>query len=73
MQMNLDQYGINQLTLAERLELIGLIWDSIPEPEETALPEWHLREVERRVAAADANPEEGVPLESIRSRLLGES
>jgi putative addiction module component (TIGR02574 family) len=73
MQMNLDQFGINQLTAYERLELIGLIWDSIPESEESALPEWHLRELERRVAAADANPEQGVPLESVRSRLLGES
>ncbi|MEI8375559.1 MAG: addiction module protein [Planctomycetota bacterium] len=73
MQMNLDQFGINLLGPAERLELIGLIWDSIPEPEGVALPEWHLRELERRVAAADANPERGVPLESVRSRLLGES
>jgi putative addiction module component (TIGR02574 family) len=73
MQMNLDQFGINQLNSAERLELIGLIWDSIPEAEEFEPPESHLRELERRVALADANPGQGVPLESVRSRLLGES
>ena len=73
MQMNLDQFGITQLSSVERLELIGLIWDSIPEPEGAALPEWHVRELKRRVAAADANPEQGVPLENVRSRLLGES
>ncbi len=73
MQMSLDQFGISQLTPVERLELISLIWDSIPEVEADALPEWHQREVERRVAAADANPEQGVPLARVRSRLLGES
>jgi putative addiction module component (TIGR02574 family) len=73
MQMNLDQFGINQLSSSERLELIGLIWDSIPDSEEFKPPEWHLRELEQRVAAADANPGQGVPLESVRSRLLGES
>ena len=73
MQMSLDQLGINQLTSVERLELIGLIWDSIPEPAGETPPEWHLRELERRVAAADAHPEQGVPWEEVRSRLLGES
>jgi putative addiction module component (TIGR02574 family) len=73
MEMNLDQFGINQLSPVERLELIGLIWDSIPEPDGATLPEWHLRELERRVAAADADPAQGVTLESVRSRLLGES
>ena len=73
MQMNLDQFGITRLNPVERLELIGLIWDSIPGPEGTALPGWHLRELERRVATADANPDQGVPLESVRSRLLGKS
>ena len=72
MQMNLEQFGIHNLSAGERLELIGLIWDSIPEPQDTQPPEWHLRELEHRIAAADANPEQGVPWESVRSRLLGE-
>lgn len=44
MTITLQQFGIDQLTPAERLELIGLIWDSL---EETAvpIPEWHIREL----------------------------
>ena len=73
MQMNLEQFGIDRLGSAERLELIGLIWDSIPEPSDSQPPQWHLRELDRRIAAADENPEQGVPWEAVRSRLLGES
>ncbi len=73
MQMTLEQFGIQHLSPSERMELIGLIWDSIPERSATLPPEWHLRELERRILAADENPELGVPWESVRSRLLGES
>ena len=70
--MTLEQFGIQDLTPPERMELIGLIWDSIPESPETCPPEWHMRELERRISAADKNPELAVPWEGVRSRLLGE-
>jgi len=70
--MNLEEFGIDRLGPAERMELIGLIWDSIPELPDAEPPDWHLRELERRIVAANENPEQGVPWESVRSRLLGE-
>lgn len=66
----LEQAGIKNLTVSERLELIGLIWDTITD-EETAssVPDWHRQELERRRAAAEANPEAGIPWEMVKSRL----
>jgi putative addiction module component (TIGR02574 family) len=53
----LQQLGIDRLSVPERLELISRIWDSIPESESGGpIPEWHRRELERRIAVADADP-----------------
>ncbi|MDX6531255.1 MAG: hypothetical protein QOH41_3545 [Blastocatellia bacterium] len=57
------------LTVEQRLELIGELWDSIPDSlDELPVPEWHRQELERRLAAADADPEDGQkPTKSLRS------
>jgi putative addiction module component (TIGR02574 family) len=67
--MTLQQFGIDRLSIPERLELIGLIWDSIPEENVGPPPEWHLQELERRLAAAEANPGAGTPWEVVKARL----
>jgi putative addiction module component (TIGR02574 family) len=70
MSQTLKQLGIDRLSTAERIELIGEIWDSIAEAgEELPLPEWHRSEVERRRIAADADPEAGIPWEVVKARL----
>jgi putative addiction module component (TIGR02574 family) len=56
------------LSLDQRLDLIGLLWDSIPE-KELPVPEWHRQELERRLAAADADPAAAIPWEEVRRRL----
>jgi putative addiction module component (TIGR02574 family) len=69
--MTLQELGIDGMSIPDRLELIGLIWDSIIDSGEPInLPESHRRELERRLAAADANPEAGVPWETVKERLL---
>ena len=51
----------------ERIELLGEAWDAIAaSPEDVALPEWHLEELERRLA--DPDPQY-VPWEGVRARL----
>jgi putative addiction module component (TIGR02574 family) len=63
---------IAQLSVAQRLELIALLWDSIPDSREALpLPDWHREELERRLAAADASPDAGIPWEHVRNRLRG--
>ena len=66
------ELDIDQLTVPQRLELIALLWDSIPDSvDDLPLPESHRRELERRLAAADADPKAGSPWEEVRARLRG--
>lgn len=70
---SLPELDIDRMDVAQRLELIGLLWDSIPDsPGALPVPEWHREELERRLAAADAAPGEGIPWEEVRSRLRGQ-
>ena len=65
---------IDQLSVLQRLELIGQLWDSIPHSiEALPLPEWHQQELERRLAEADAAPQSGIPWEQVRAELKGPS
>lgn len=60
------------LTVQQRLELIGELWDSIPDSiDALPVPEWHREELERRLVAADADPDAAIPWEDIR-RSLGD-
>lgn len=70
MPSSLPELHIDQLTVAERLDLIGLLWDSIPDSlESQPVPESHKQELDRRLASADASPEAGVPWEQVKDRL----
>ena len=58
------------MSVPQRLELIAEIWDSISESADALeVPDWHGEELERRLAAADAKPEAGVPWEEAKARL----
>ena len=62
------------LTVQQRVELIGELWDSIPESTDTLpIPDWHRAELEKRLAAADANPEHAIPWEEVQQRLRDKS
>ncbi len=69
MGMTLEQFGIDRLSPQEKWELIGLIWDSFPDDAPFTPPGWHLRELERRAAAADADPGAAEPWEAVLARL----
>jgi putative addiction module component (TIGR02574 family) len=56
------------LTVSQRLDLIAKIWDSIPESDE-AVPAWHLEELNRRLATADADPSAAVSWHEAKARL----
>ena len=46
------------LSVEQRLELIGELWDSIPDSiDALPVPDWHREELERRLAVADADPD----------------
>jgi putative addiction module component (TIGR02574 family) len=70
MTQSLSDIAIKQLSIAERLDLIGTLWDSIPDSlDELPVPEWHREELERRVAVADSDPDGAIPWEEIREHL----
>jgi putative addiction module component (TIGR02574 family) len=65
----MERAEIDKLTVEERLELIGRIWDSLSETEPQA-PDWHLAELKRRRAAAVTDPEAGSPWDEVKARLI---
>lgn len=67
--MTLEQFGMDRLSPQERLELIGILWDSLPEDMPFTPPESHVRELERRIADADADPDGAEPWEAVKARL----
>lgn len=73
MSMNLEQFGIDRLNPEQRFELIGLIWDSLPSEAPFVPPEWHLRELERRISDADANPHDTETWEEVLSKISKKS
>jgi len=73
MSITLEQFGIDRLSASERLHLIGLLWDSIPDDVPFSPPQWHIDELEKRLAAADANPGAVEPWEAVYTRLSRKS
>jgi len=62
---------IEDLTREQKLKLIEELWDSLIQ-EETPLPvpDWHLEELDRRLALYRDNPTAGSSWEEVKQRLL---
>jgi putative addiction module component (TIGR02574 family) len=58
------------LTVQQRIELIGELWDGIPDSiDALPVPDWHREELDRRLSAADADPDAAVPWDEVKKRL----
>lgn len=63
---------ILNLSVAERIQLVEDVWDSIAaEPEELPFSDEVRQELDRRLAEHAANPDAGRPWAEIKARLLG--
>lgn len=63
---------LDSLTAAERIELIGELWDGLqPGPDEMPMDAELARELDRRVAAYDADPSSALPWNEVRQRIIG--
>lgn len=61
---------ILKLSVAERIQLVGDIWDSVAEaPESIPLTDAEKLELDRRLDAYHRNPTEGTPWEVVRERI----
>lgn len=70
MNHSLESLGITLLSVDERLELIGAIWDSIANSDSHhQLPDWHQDTLDERLARADQNPEASIRWEDLKTEL----
>jgi putative addiction module component (TIGR02574 family) len=64
--------GVLSLSVAERIQLVEDIWDTIVEvPDELGLTDLQKAEIDRRLDAYHRSPEEGSPWDMVRERILG--
>jgi putative addiction module component (TIGR02574 family) len=62
---------IAEMPIDQRIQLVEDIWDSVADlPEAVQVPEWHKEELERRLDAYHANPNEGSPWDEVKKRIL---
>jgi putative addiction module component (TIGR02574 family) len=67
----LQKLGIDKLSVQDRIALIQAIWDSIAaELHPPLLTEAQRQEIERRLAAHEANPGDVVPWEQVKAEAL---
>jgi putative addiction module component (TIGR02574 family) len=68
MSPTLKALGIDQLSVAQRILLVEDIWDTIADEEqEIPLTEAQRLDLERRVAAYEANPKAGSSWEAVKA------
>lgn len=71
MSIELQSFGMDKLSIAERIALVQAIWDSIAaEVESAPLTEAQRQEVDRRLAAHRANSQAAIPWEQVEAEAL---
>jgi len=66
MSLSLHDFGLDRLSIEDRLALADLLWDDVAaDLERQPLTDPQRAELERRIADADANPSQGVPWEVV--------
>lgn len=68
MAVNMADYGLDQLSVEDRLTLAQQLWDSIAEElDRVPLSPAQRQEVDRRLAAHRANPQAAIPWEQVEA------
>ncbi len=71
MSRTLKALNIDQLSVAQRILLVEEIWESIAEEAEVVpLTEAQKQDLQRRLAAYEANPKAGSTWEEVKARLM---
>jgi putative addiction module component (TIGR02574 family) len=61
---------ISQISVADRLSLIDLLWDSMAEnPDLLPVPEAQQQELDRRLANLESDPAAGSSWEAVKARI----
>jgi putative addiction module component (TIGR02574 family) len=68
MAVNMADYGLDQLSVEDRFTLAQQLWDSIAEAvNRLPLSPAQQQEVDRRLAAHQANPQAAIPWEQVEA------
>ena len=64
-------FDYRRLSVEERLDLIGEIWDSIvdADPDAVPVPAEHIAELDRRLDDEKLNPDDSVPWDEVKRKL----
>lgn len=74
MAATMKSLGIDQLSVDDRLMLLGEIWDSIAaEPDSLPVTEAQKKDLQARLDAYKDNPKAGAPWEEVKARLRSKS
>ena len=59
------------LSVDEKLQLIGALWDSMAiNPENIPVPDWQMLELERRMESQRTNPQPGQSWDAVKREIL---
>ncbi len=59
-----------ELSVPDKLDVLERLWDSITaDPQQVAIPDWHLEELDRREEELRRNPQSGKDWEAVKQRL----
>jgi putative addiction module component (TIGR02574 family) len=72
MQLTAKTFGIDRLSLEDRIRLMEEIWDTI-DVESLPVPQWHKDELDRRMEAYRADPKAGSSWEDVKVRLFSKT
>ncbi len=69
--MGRPAFDYRDLSVEQRLKLIGEIWDSIVEedPDAVPMPAEHIAELDRRLADEEANPDDSISWAELKKKL----
>ena len=74
MTKHIDPKTLRALPVAERLELIEVLWDSLGDQrDEIPLLDWHREEIDRRIDNLAAGTSSSEPWDVVRRRIVGET
>ena len=63
--------GFDELPVEDKIDYVQALWDRIAaRQEDVPVPEWHREVLKERVAAFEANPDEGRLWEEVEADLL---
>ena len=70
MKRNISASDLMELSIAERIELVEDVWDTIAQfPEAVKLTEEQRRTINERLEAYHKNPDAGSPWEDVKKRI----